>query len=270
MDERSDVEAGTAGDAGPGTGAESTRDPLVIRRVDYLGPMAAAGGWRPEARLPEVAFSGRSNVGKSSLINALTRRKKLARVSHTPGRTREIHFFGINDRFTLVDLPGYGYARISKARKAEWRPLIEGYLRTSPVLAGVVQLLDVRHTPTGDDEQMLDFLAELGAPTVVALTKVDKLARAEVTRRVGALTEFLGLDTDQVIPFSAHTGLGRYELAEALEALVDSAWSTMAAELAARAATAGAASAADAAADGVAGGRDGDRRFGYEEVPGAE
>jgi len=199
------------------------RDPLVIRRVDYLGPMAAAGGWRPEPRLPEVAFSGRSNVGKSSLINALTRRKKLARVSHTPGRTREIHFFGINDRFTLVDLPGYGYARISKARKAEWRPLIEGYLRPSPVLAGVVQLLDVRHAPSPDDEQMLDFLAELGAPTVVALTKVDKLARADAARRIAALTEALGLDADQVIPFSAHTGLGRDELASALEALVDAA-----------------------------------------------
>jgi GTP-binding protein len=197
--------------------------PLVIRRVDYLGPMAAAGGWRPEARLPEVAFSGRSNVGKSSLINALTRRKKLARVSHTPGRTREIHFFGINDRFTLVDLPGYGYARISKARKAEWRPLIEGYLRTSPVLAGVVQLLDVRHTPSPDDEQMLDFLAELGAPTVVALTKVDKLARGDASRRVAELTASLGLDADQVIPFSAHTGLGRDDLATALEALVDAA-----------------------------------------------
>jgi GTP-binding protein len=202
---------------------EASRDPLVIRRVEYLGPMAGAGGWRPEARLPEVAFSGRSNVGKSSLINALTRRKKLARVSHTPGRTREIHFFAINDRFTLVDLPGYGYARISKARKAEWRPLIEGYLRTSPLLAGVVQLLDVRHTPSPDDEQMLDFLAEVGAPTIVALTKVDKLSRADGARRVAQLTAALGLDSDQVIPFSAHTGLGRDELAAALEALVDAA-----------------------------------------------
>jgi len=207
-----------------GTPAEgAAREPLVIRRVDYLGPMAAAGGWRPEARLPEVAFSGRSNVGKSSLINALTRRKKLARVSHTPGRTREIHFFAINDQFTLVDLPGYGYARISKARKAEWRPLIEGFLRTSPVLAGVVQLLDVRHAPSPDDEQMLDFLAELGAPTVVALTKVDKLPRADVARRVAELTDLLGLDAEQVIPFSAHTGVGRHELAEALEALVAAA-----------------------------------------------
>jgi GTP-binding protein len=216
-------------DDGPDTAgpADGRPDPLVIRRVDYLGPMAAAGGWRPEPRLPEVAFSGRSNVGKSSLINALTRRKKLARVSHTPGRTREIHFFGINDRFTLVDLPGYGYARISKARKAEWRPLIEGYLRTSPVLAGVVQLLDVRHTPSPDDEQMLDFLAELGAPTVVALTKLDKVPRADSARRVRELTLQLGLDPDQVIPFSAHTGVGRDELATALEALVDAATAAM-------------------------------------------
>jgi GTP-binding protein len=224
--------------------------------------MAAAGGWRPDPKLPEVAFSGRSNVGKSSLINALTRRKKLARVSHTPGRTREIHFFGINDRFTLVDLPGYGYARISKARKAEWRPLIEGYLRTSPVLAGVVQLLDVRHAPTGDDHTMLDFLAELGAPTVVALTKVDKLSRAERDRRIHQLTASLGLESDQVIPFSAVTGLGRDELAEALESLVD-AHAAAHAEAAERAAAeARAAAGPDDAA--------GDARAGHEEVSGAE
>ena len=245
-------------------------DPLVIRRVDYLGPMATAGGWRPEARLPEVAFSGRSNVGKSSLINALTRRKKLARVSHTPGRTREIHFFGINDQFTLVDLPGYGYARISKARKAEWRPLIEGYLRTSPVLAGVVQLLDVRHTPTDDDHTMLDFLAELGAPTVVALTKVDKLGRAEVAKRVHALTASLGLDSDQVIPFSAETGLGRDELALALASLVAAAVEAQAAAAVERAEqeAEGAARAAQMAADEA--GQDRAQQRGHDEVSGPE
>jgi GTP-binding protein len=106
-------------------------DPLPIRQLEFLGGLASTGGWRPEGGLPEVAFSGRSNVGKSSLINRLTRRKALARVSNTPGRTREIHFFQINARFALVDLPGYGYAKISKARQAEWRPLIEGYLRAS-------------------------------------------------------------------------------------------------------------------------------------------
>ncbi len=195
-------------------------DPLVIKRIDYLGPMASAGGWRPEARLPEVAFSGRSNVGKSSLINRLTRRKKLARVSHTPGRTREIHFFQVNDQFTLVDLPGYGYAKISKTRQAEWRPLIEGYLRTSAPLAGVVQLLDSRHDPTPDDHQVLDFLADVGVPTLIVLTKTDKLPRSQIAGRIAAIASQVGLDTEQCLPFSAETGLGRDELAEAVVQLI--------------------------------------------------
>ena len=200
-------------------------DPLVIRSVDYLGPMASVGGWRPESTLPEVAFSGRSNVGKSSLINTLVRRKKLARVSNTPGRTREIHFFGINDLFTLVDLPGYGYAKISKTRQAEWRPLIEGFLRTSAPLRGVVQLLDARHDPTGDDLQMVDFLSEIGAPTIFVATKVDKLPGREVPARVAALAERLAIDVEQIIAFSAHTGEGRDELAEAIVSLVgEPAW----------------------------------------------
>ena len=126
--------------------------------------MATAGGWRPEPTLPEVAFAGRSNVGKSSLLNRLVHRKKFARVSNTPGRTREINFFKVNDTFVLVDLPGYGYARVSKERKAEWRPLIEGYLRTSPQLRGIVQLLDARHDPTNDDRDMLDFLERARRP----------------------------------------------------------------------------------------------------------
>lgn len=195
-------------------------DPLVIRHLDYLGPMASQGGWRPPAELPEVAFAGRSNVGKSSLLNKLMKRKAFARVSNTPGRTREIHFFNVNREFVLADLPGYGYARISKERKAEWKPLIEGYLKDSPVLAGVVQLLDVRHDPTEDDRQMLDFLAELGVPTLFALTKVDKLKKAEVAPRVKALCDSLGLDVDQVIPFSSQTGAGRDELASALVSLL--------------------------------------------------
>jgi GTP-binding protein len=198
----------------------TTTDPLVIRRIDYLGPMASATGWRPEPKLPEVAFSGRSNVGKSSLINTLVRRKKLARVSNTPGRTREIHFFGINDLFTLVDLPGYGYAKISKARQAEWKPLIEGFLRTSAPLRGVVQLLDARHDPTGDDLQMVDFLAEIGAPTIFVATKVDKLVRRELPSRVAALADVVGTSVDQIIPFSAETGEGRDDLAAAIVSLV--------------------------------------------------
>jgi GTP-binding protein len=187
--------------------------------------MASRHGWRPEAKWPEVAFAGRSNVGKSSLLNRLVRRKKFARVSNTPGRTREVNFFLVNNQFVLVDLPGYGYARISKERRAEWRPLIEGYLQTSSPLRGIVQLLDVRHEPTDDDRQMLDFLASVGVPTLFALTKIDKLTAAQRSARIAALTEELGTSEDQVIPFSAVTGEGRDELAEAVVALVDQpAW----------------------------------------------
>jgi GTP-binding protein len=184
--------------------------------------MATAGGWRPESALPEIAFAGRSNVGKSSLINRLVNRKKMARVSNTPGRTREINFFRVNGDFVLVDLPGYGYAQISKERRAAWRPLIEDYLRGSAHLRGVVQLLDARHDPTRDDLQMLEFLAEMEAPTIVVATKTDKLPRARVATRVRELAQAAGVSEEQVIPFSAVTGAGRVELAEAVVALVAS------------------------------------------------
>jgi GTP-binding protein len=196
-------------------------DPLVIRSLEFIGPMASADGWRPPSELPEVAFAGRSNVGKSSLLNRLVRRKAFARVSHTPGRTREINFFKVNDRFVLVDLPGYGYAKISKARKAEWLPLIEGYLRQAPMLRGVVQLLDVRHPASNDDLQMLDFLAEVGVPTIVALTKIDKLRPQELPERMRDLALQLQLDEDQMIPFSATTNVGRDDLAAAVVSLVE-------------------------------------------------
>ncbi len=196
------------------------KDPLVIRSLDFIGPMATADGWRPTNDLPEIAFAGRSNVGKSSLLNRLVRRKAFARVSNTPGRTREINFFKVNDQFVLADLPGYGYARIAKERKAEWLPLIEGYLRTSTTLRGVVQLLDARHDPSNEDLQMLDFLAEIEKPTIVVLTKIDKLKARELPERVKAIAVALRLEDDQIISFSAETNQGRDELAEALVALV--------------------------------------------------
>ena len=196
-------------------------DPLVIRSLTFSGPMASVGGWRPEPQLPEIAFAGRSNVGKSSLLNALVKRKAFARVSKTPGRTRELNFFRVNETFMLVDLPGYGYAKISKDRKAEWRPLIDGYLRYSPYLRGVVLLLDVRHDPTADDRVMLDTLGDIGVPTLLALTKVDKLGLVARAKRVTELCASLGVDEEQVIPFSAHGHIGRDELAEALVQLLD-------------------------------------------------
>lgn len=198
----------------------SVPEPMIIRSLEFIGPMATRDGWRPPAELPEIAFAGRSNVGKSSLLNRLLRRKAFARVSNTPGRTREINFFKVNGTFVLADLPGYGYARISKARKAEWQPLIEGYLADSPTLRGVVLLLDVRHDPTDDDRLMLDFLADVGVPTIIAVTKVDKLTAADGVTRVEDLAKTLGLDTDQIIPFSSKTGTGRDTLAEALESLL--------------------------------------------------
>jgi GTP-binding protein len=195
-------------------------EPLVIRSLEFVGGMASADGWRPPAELPEIAFAGRSNVGKSSLLNRLVRRKKFARVSNTPGRTREVNFFKVNGSFLLVDLPGYGYARVSKERHAEWRPLIESYLRSTNQLRGVVQLLDSRHDPTADDSQMLEYLGEIGVPTIIVLTKIDKLASKERQQRRAHIAAAIGVDDDQIIAFSATTGEGRNELAEAIESLL--------------------------------------------------
>ena len=204
-------------DAGRGT---RNADPLVVKSLRFLGGMASATGWRPESTLPHVAFAGRSNVGKSSLINKVLRRKKAARVSKTPGRTREINFFEVNELFILADLPGYGYARVSKERQAEWRPMIEGFLSSSATVRGVVQLLDARREPTDDDLHMLEFLASLGTPAIVVATKVDKLRNAERGTRLAALAKSAGLAPDDILPFSVVTGEGRDELAEAIVGLV--------------------------------------------------
>ena len=200
---------------------EPGADPLVIRKLEFIGGMASAAGWRPATELPEVAFAGRSNVGKSSLLNRLVRRKAFARVSRTPGRTREINVFKVNEQFILADLPGYGYARISKEKKADWKPLIEGYLRLTPALAVVVLLLDILRDPSDDDVAMLDYLAELEIPAVVVLTKIDKVGRGAQDERARDITESLSLSSEQVIRFSATTGEGRDELAAALAGLLD-------------------------------------------------
>jgi GTP-binding protein len=195
-------------------------DPLVIRSIEFLGGLASVGGWRPEITVPEVAFAGRSNVGKSSLLNALVRRKAFARVSRTPGRTREINFFLVNGRFVFTDLPGYGYARVSKTQRAEWEPLIESYLRGTKQLKGIVQIYDSRRDLSPEDRTMLGFLAETGVPAIFVATKVDKFTKRAAAARVAEIEQQLAFDGAEVIPFSSVTGEGRDEVAAAIEQLL--------------------------------------------------
>lgn len=203
---------------------------MKIRSVEFTGAIAKPGGVGPEG-LPEIAFSGRSNVGKSTLINRILGRTRtpVARVSNTPGKTREINFFSVDAipghdgdpvEFFLVDLPGYGYARVPEGLRSTWKPLIEGYLRGSPDLRGVLQLVDARHAPTRDDLQMVAFLAEIRIPTLVVLTKVDKLKRSQRSKKIGSMAERLELDMEQIVPFSSVTGEGVEALHGALEGLL--------------------------------------------------
>jgi GTP-binding protein len=169
--------------------------------------------------LPEVAFIGRSNVGKSSLLNALVGRKNLARVSATPGKTTLLNAYRL-PRFYLVDLPGYGFARASKGERAGYRKLIDRFLRERETLSGVAWLLDVRHEPSKGDREMQDLLIESGRPVLAVLTKADKLGRAAQRESVRAIGEALGLPEDQVQLTSARTGLGIRDLGESILALV--------------------------------------------------
>lgn len=203
---------------------------MKIRTVEFSGALASPEGPLPTG-LPEVAFSGRSNVGKSSLINRLLGRTRtpIARVSSTPGKTQEVNFYRVDaligdgqpTEFTLVDLPGYGYARVPKKQRGAWKPLIEGYLRRSGGLRGVVQLMDSRHDPTPEDLEMVEFLASLGIPTLVVLTKVDKLKSSQRDRRISTTATALELDMEQILPFSSHTGEGREALLGSLEGLLE-------------------------------------------------
>jgi GTP-binding protein len=194
---------------------------MRIESVEYAGTIASPGGKAPGS-LPQVAFSGRSNVGKSSLINTLLRRtrSKVAHVSSTPGKTRALNFYRVNDDFFLVDLPGYGYAKVPESVRASWTELIEWYLGESGLVRGVVHLVDARHRPTKHDHRMVEYLAEVGLPTLVALTKTDKLKKREREQSITRTLEALGLDESQLVPFSSKTGEGREVLLEALGELV--------------------------------------------------
>lgn len=170
----------------------------------------------PESILPEVVFSGRSNVGKSSLINKITNRKNLARVSATPGKTATINFFSLKD-FMLVDLPGYGYAKVSPAEKERWAELVEGYFAAERNFSLVIQICDIRHKPTADDLQMINFLYELGFPFVVVLTKKDKLNKSELAKQMHMYSELLSDYNAEFVAFSALNGEGT----EDVRAIID-------------------------------------------------
>lgn len=183
--------------------------------------MAEPDGPFPDG-LPQVAFSGRSNVGKSSLINRLLgrSRSKIARVSREPGKTRTINLYRVNDDFVLADLPGYGFAKAPESMRRRWQHLVEGYLSRKEGIRGVVHLVDARHDPSPLDRQMLEYLSMLRLPTLVVITKVDKLKRSERQKQLGRIREILAVDSDQVLPFSSKTGEGREELLAAIEGLV--------------------------------------------------
>jgi GTP-binding protein len=168
---------------------------------------------------PEIAWVGRSNVGKSSTINTLLDRKNLARVADTPGKTRVINFYNINDRFYLVDLPGYGYAKVSKTEKAAWAKMIETYLNTREQLKMIVMLVDIRHAPSSDDRLMYDWLTSRDQPSLIVATKLDKVPVTKVPERLREIRAVLGMaETETLLPFSAVTKKGRNEVWAALEA----------------------------------------------------
>ena len=171
----------------------------------------------PDWNLPEVSFIGRSNVGKSSLLNSLIGRKNLARISSTPGKTRGLYFYGLNDSFAFVDLPGYGYAKVSKKERERWVPIIEEYLASRSNLRGCLHLIDSRHEATEDDRLMSDWLRVHTIPTITVATKTDKLSKSALIRQLKIVHQSLGLfEDDLLLPFSARTAAGRDDLWKAI------------------------------------------------------
>ena len=163
--------------------------------------------------LPEIAFAGKSNVGKSSLINGLMNRKSFARTSATPGKTQTINFYNINQELYLVDLPGYGYAKVSEQEKKKWGQMIERYLHQSKQLRAVFLLIDIRHAPSANDKMMYDWILSQGYHPIIIATKLDKLKRSQVQKQIKVVRQGLGLSKDSIlIPFSAVTKQGRDEI----------------------------------------------------------
>lgn len=181
---------------------------MVIKNVE-LETVCGVTSTLPENTLPEVAFAGKSNVGKSSLINALMMRKSLARTSAQPGKTQTINFYNINKEIYLVDLPGYGYAKASEKEREAWGQMIERYLNTSEKLRAVFLLVDIRHAPSANDKQMFEWMAYVGYDPIVIATKLDKIKRSQIDKQIKLIRQGLGADKDTIIvPFSAETKQG--------------------------------------------------------------
>ena len=190
---------------------------MVIKSVN-LETVCGITSTLPQNDKIEVAFAGKSNVGKSSLINALLNRKSLARVSATPGKTQTINFYNINEEMYLVDLPGYGYAKVSEQEKIQWGKLIECYLNKSKQLKAVFLLVDIRHAPSANDAMMYEWIVSQGYHPIIIATKLDKIKRSQIAKNVKILKEGLHLvPGTKVIPFSSETKQGRDEVWELIE-----------------------------------------------------
>lgn len=194
---------------------------MVIKKAE-LEAVAVKKNQYPEDNTAEIAFAGRSNVGKSSLLNLLTNRRSLARVSGNPGKTRTINFYRINDAFRIVDLPGYGYAKLSKSVTENWGAMMEAYFQNRQGLKKVVQLVDIRHAPSAQDQQMYDYLRHYGLDGIVVATKADKVSRNELQKCIKTIRQTLKLGPeDLVIPVSALKKTGYEELLAEIEKLLE-------------------------------------------------
>ena len=193
---------------------------MIIRSLT-LETVCGITSTLPENDKPEIAFAGKSNVGKSSLINALMNRKSFARTSATPGKTQTINFYNINDEMYLVDLPGYGYAKVSESEKVKWGKMIERYLNTSKQLKAVFLLIDIRHEPSANDKMMYDWIVSNGYTPVIIATKLDKIKRSQIAKQLKLVRDTLCAKDSVIIPFSATSKQGREEIYEIIDKILE-------------------------------------------------
>lgn len=192
---------------------------MIIKKAKFLLSQSSFGAF-PQQGMPEIAMAGKSNVGKSSLINSLTRNSKLARTSSAPGKTRLINYYGINEDFLLVDLPGYGFAKAPKSEQEKWSRMIEGYLVGSENLKHVFHLVDIRHTPTREDQMMTEYLRHYDIPFTVIATKADKLSKAQRSRSIPVICRTLAVQPWEVMTYSSEDLTGREALLEKIEEIL--------------------------------------------------